>query len=82
VGCLKEALLRNAQSFLTRMLKFDRDKRSSLLRKFVNYGRKKFYNIGPRKTQAKPKTRRNVKEDEFAARNVDGGGDGDNVGDG
>ncbi len=23
------------------------DKRSSLLRKFVNYGRKKFYNIGP-----------------------------------
>ncbi len=25
--------------------KADRDKRSSLLRKFVNYGRKKFYNI-------------------------------------
>jgi hypothetical protein len=23
------------------------DKRSSLLRKFVNYGEKKFYNIGP-----------------------------------
>jgi hypothetical protein len=25
-----------------------RDKHSSLLRKFVNYGRKKFYNIKPR----------------------------------
>ncbi len=25
-----------------------RDKHSSLLRKFVNYGQKKFYNIGPR----------------------------------
>jgi hypothetical protein len=25
-----------------------RDKRSSLLRKVVTYGRKKFYNIGPR----------------------------------
>ncbi len=25
-----------------------RDKHSSLLRTFVNYGRKKFYNIGPR----------------------------------
>jgi hypothetical protein len=24
-----------------------RDKRSSLLRKFITYGRKKFYNIGP-----------------------------------
>ncbi len=34
------------------MLKLARDKRSSLLRKFVNYGRKKFYNIGPRSTTA------------------------------
>jgi hypothetical protein len=25
----------------------ERDKRSSLLQKFVNYGRKKFYKIGP-----------------------------------
>ncbi len=31
----------------TRLLKFARDKHSSLLQKFVNYGRKKFYNIGP-----------------------------------
>jgi hypothetical protein len=28
--------------------KVARDKRSSLLQKFVNYGRKKFYRIGPR----------------------------------
>ncbi len=25
-----------------------KDKHSSLLRKFLNYGRKKFYNIGPK----------------------------------
>jgi len=29
-----------------------RDKHSSLLRKFVNYGRKKFYNIGPSATSS------------------------------
>ncbi len=31
----------------TRMDRLARDKHSSLLRKFVNYGQKKFYNIGP-----------------------------------
>ncbi len=31
-----------------RLGKLVRDKRSSLLQNFVNYGRKKFYNIGPR----------------------------------
>ncbi len=31
----------------TRLEKFASDKHSSLLRKFVNYGRKKFYNIDP-----------------------------------
>jgi hypothetical protein len=33
---------------LTRIDKLARDKHSSLLQKFLNYGRKKFYNIGPR----------------------------------
>jgi hypothetical protein len=33
---------------LTRLEKLARDKHSSVLPKFVNYGRKKFYNIGPR----------------------------------
>ncbi len=33
---------------MTRLEKFSRDKHSSLYRKFVNYGVKKFYNIGPR----------------------------------
>jgi len=32
----------------TRLERLARDKRSCLLRTFVNYGRKKFYNIGPR----------------------------------
>ncbi len=32
----------------TRLEMFARDKHSSLLRKFVNYGCKKSYNIGPR----------------------------------
>ncbi len=32
---------------LTRLERLGRDKPSSLLRKFVNYERKKFYNIGP-----------------------------------
>jgi hypothetical protein len=32
----------------TRLERLVRDKHSSLLRKFVNYGQKKFYNIGPR----------------------------------
>ncbi len=32
----------------TRLEKLARDKRYSLLREFVTYGRKKFYNIGPR----------------------------------
>jgi hypothetical protein len=32
----------------TRLERLARDKRSSLLRKFVTYGRKNFYNIGPR----------------------------------
>ncbi len=31
----------------TRLEKLGKDKRSSLLRKFVTYGRKKFYRIGP-----------------------------------
>ncbi len=31
----------------TALEKFARDKHSSLLRKLINYGRKKFYNIGP-----------------------------------
>jgi hypothetical protein len=31
----------------TRLERLARDKNSSLLRKFVNYGREKFYNIGP-----------------------------------
>ncbi len=30
------------------MKKLAKDKHSSLLQKFVTYGRKKFYNIGPR----------------------------------
>ncbi len=33
--------------YLTQLESTARDKHSSLLRKFVNYGRKKFYNIGP-----------------------------------
>jgi hypothetical protein len=33
---------------LTRLESLARDKHSSLLRKSVNYDRKKFYNIGPR----------------------------------
>ncbi len=32
----------------TRLERLARDKHSSLLQKFVNYGQKKFYNIGPR----------------------------------
>ncbi len=32
----------------TRLERLVRDKHSSLLRKFVNYDRKEFYNIGPR----------------------------------
>jgi hypothetical protein len=32
-----------------RLERLARDKRSSLLRTSVNYGRKKFYNVGPRK---------------------------------
>ncbi len=32
------------------------DKHSSLLRTLVNYGRKKFYNIGPRALIAPPQT--------------------------
>jgi hypothetical protein len=32
---------------LTRLERFATEKNSSLLKKFVNYGRKKFYNIGP-----------------------------------
>jgi hypothetical protein len=30
----------------TRLERFTKDKHSSLVQKFVNYGRKKFYNIG------------------------------------
>jgi len=30
-----------------------KDKHSSLLRKFINYGRKKFYNIGPKNVAKK-----------------------------
>jgi hypothetical protein len=37
-----------ASVYLTRIDKLARDKHSSLLQKFVNYGRKTFYNIGPR----------------------------------
>ena len=33
---------------LTRLEKLARDKRSSLLRTFVNYGHKKLYNVGPK----------------------------------
>jgi len=33
-----------------RLERFARDKHSSLLRKLVNYGHKKFYNIWPRST--------------------------------
>jgi hypothetical protein len=33
---------------LTRLGKIARDKRSSLLSKFINYGLKKFYNFDPR----------------------------------
>ncbi len=36
-----------SQIHRTRLEKPARDKRSSLLRTFVNYARKKFYNIGP-----------------------------------
>jgi hypothetical protein len=32
---------------LTRLERLDNDKQSSLSRTFVNYGRKKFYTIGP-----------------------------------
>jgi hypothetical protein len=47
-----EAPLRLAPGFThkhcTRLERLARDKHSSLLRKFVNYNCKKFYNIGPR----------------------------------
>ncbi len=43
--CLGSSL---ASKYQTRLERSASDKNSSLLRKFVNYGRKKFYNIGPR----------------------------------
>jgi hypothetical protein len=36
----------------TRLERLFTDKHASLLRKFVNYGQKKFYNIGPRVSSA------------------------------
>jgi hypothetical protein len=39
-------LLDLAHKHKTRLAKLARDKHSSLLRTFVNYGRKKFYEIG------------------------------------
>jgi hypothetical protein len=39
-----------AQKQLNRLKKLARDEHARLLRKLVNYGRKKFYNIGPKKT--------------------------------
>ncbi len=36
----------------TGLERLDRDKHSSLLQKFVNYGQKSFYNIGPRSQTA------------------------------
>ncbi len=48
---LKGDSLRLAPTFLSNIRlgleELAKDKHSSLLRKFVNYGRKKFYNIGP-----------------------------------
>ncbi len=48
----RHSTLRQAPGFIckhqTRLEWPARDKHSSLLRKFVNYGRKKFFNIGPR----------------------------------
>ncbi len=39
----------------TKLERLSRDKHSSLLRTFVNYGRKKFYNIGPMASKTKKK---------------------------
>ena len=44
------------------MERLARDKHSSLLQKFVNYGQKKFYNIGPRCTSLTAKAKK-AKED-------------------
>ncbi len=45
---LKGALLGKASKHLTRLERLAKDKHSSLLQAFVNYDRKKFYNIGPK----------------------------------
>jgi hypothetical protein len=42
--CLNSSL---AYKQKTRLERLSRDKHSSFLRKFVNYGQKKFYSIGP-----------------------------------
>jgi hypothetical protein len=45
------ASTRQAQALPTKLvilIRLARDKHSSLLQKFINYGRKKVYNIGPR----------------------------------
>ncbi len=43
--CIGSSITSKYQTSLERLA---RDKHSSVLRKFVNYGQKKFYNIGPR----------------------------------
>jgi hypothetical protein len=42
------------------MESLDRDKHSSFLRTFVNYGRKKFYDVGSRKWGLQGKKGKNV----------------------
>ncbi len=41
------ALPTNIRLTLDKLERLERDKHFSLLRTFVNYGRKKFYNVGP-----------------------------------
>jgi hypothetical protein len=45
---LKGRLPAHTRKRYTRLERLARDKHSSLLRTLINYGRKKFYNIGPR----------------------------------
>ena len=55
---LKGDSLRLAPTFLSNIRlgleELAKDKHSSLLRKFVNYGRKKFYNTGPLSLRFQP----------------------------
>jgi hypothetical protein len=47
LGSQLQGKLRIIRKYLTKLERLDRDKRSDLLCKFVNYGLKKSYNIGP-----------------------------------